>query len=140
MFDKKEFDEFVGEISYLNESTKSLIREIKDADDMSINLKDTLKSLETVSQSLNYEINSVISNNLDKQMKIIIDNHLKEFVNKSKHIKDISIAINQSIEILNENSRKIEQHSKYHILESILYITFFAAGAFLQESFKIINF
>jgi hypothetical protein len=140
MFDKREFDEFIGEISYLNESTKALIKEIKEADSMSINLKDTLKNLETVSKSLNYEINNAISSNLDKQMKIIIDNHLKEFVNKSKYIKDISISISQTIDILNRSSKKIEKHSKYHILESIFYMVFFVAGAFLQESFKILNF
>jgi len=140
MFDKKEFDEFIGEISYLNESTKALIKEIKEADSMSINLRDTLKSLETISKSLNYEISNAISNNLDKQMKTIIDNHLKEFVEKSKHIKNISISIDQSIDILNKNSKKIERHSKYHILESIFYITFFIAGAFLQEYFKLLNF
>jgi len=140
MFDKKEFDEFIGEISYLNESARTLIKEIKEADNMSVNLKDTLKSLETVSKSLNYEISNSISNNLDKQMKSMIDNHLKEFVEKSKYIKNISISIDQSIDILNNNSKKIERHSKYHILESILYVAFFVVGAFLQENFKILNF
>ena len=140
MFDKKEFDEFVGEVSYLNESTKALIKEIREADNMSVNLKDTLTSLETVSKSLNYEISNAISSNLDKQMKTIIDNHLIEFVDKSKYIKNISISIDQSIDILNKNSQKIERHSKYHILESIFYVAFFIAGAFLQESFKILNF
>jgi len=140
MFDKKEFDEFIGEVSYLNESTKSLIQEIKKADKMSINLKDTLGSLETVSKSLNFQINKALDESISSKIGEIIDKKMRVVADKSQSIKDTSISISQSVDFLNQAARKIEKQRKWHIMESLLYIIFFISGAFTEAMFNILKF
>ena len=140
MFNKSEFDEFIGEVSYLNESTKSLIKEIKEADSVSVNLKATLVNLEKVSNSLNFQITKVLNDNVGEMLKSVIDKSLKDIALKSNNLKDLSISISQSVEFLNQTSKKIEKRQKYHIVESLLYIVFFAVGLFAQKYFNIVNF
>jgi len=139
MIDKREFDEFAGEISYLNESTKDLIKQIKEADKMSVNLKYLLDKLETVSKSLNLHIVEALNDNIEIQLKAVVEENLKDFLSKSKKLNDLSIHISQSVDFINNASKKIEKRQKYHIIEVLFYLIFFGAGLFMQSIFHILH-
>ena len=139
MFDKNEFEEFVAEITYLNESTKSLIEQIKEADAKSIYLKEVLVQLKSISNSLNLHIEKVIDENLDKELKRIFDHKVKEIVESIEVLKNISISTSQSIEFVNSANKKLAKREKYKIIESLLYILFFISGMALQAYFHIIH-
>ena len=139
MFNKNEFEEFVAEITYLNESTKSLIEQIKEADAKSIYLKEVLVQLKSISNSLNLHIEKVIDENLDKELKRIFDHKVKEIVESIEVLKNISISTSQSIEFVNSANKKLAKREKYKIIESLLYILFFISGMVLQAYFHIIH-
>ena len=139
MFNKNEFEEFVAEITYLNESTKSLIEQIKEADAKSIYLKEVLEQLKSISNSLNLHIEKVIDENLDKELKRIFDHKVKEIVESIEVLKNISISTSQSIEFVNSANKKLAKREKYKIIESLLYIFFFISGMALQAYFHIIH-
>ena len=139
MFNKNEFEEFVAEITYLNESTKSLIEQIKEADAKSIYLKEVLGQLKSISNSLNLHIEKVIDENLDKELKRIFDHKVKEIVESIEVLKNISISTSQSIEFVNSANKKLAKREKYKIIESLLYILFFISGMALQAYFHIIH-
>ena len=139
MFNKNEFEEFVTEITYLNESTKSLIEQIKEADAKSIYLKEVLGQLKSISNSLNLHIEKVIDENLDKELKRIFDHKVKEIVESIEVLKNISISTSQSIEFVNSANKKLAKREKYKIIESLLYILFFISGMALQAYFHIIH-
>jgi len=139
MFNKNEFEEFVTEITYLNESTKSLIEQIKEADAKSIYLKEVLEQLKSISNSLNLHIEKVIDENLDKELKRIFDHKVKEIVESIEVLKNISISTSQSIEFVNSANKKLAKREKYKIIESLLYILFFISGMVLQAYFHIIH-
>lgn len=139
MFNKNEFEEFVAEITYLNESTKSLIEQIKEADAKSIYLKEVLVQLKSISNSLNLHIEKVIDENLDKELKRIFDHKVKEIVESIEVLKNISISTSQSIEFVNSANKKLTKREKYKIIESLLYILFFISGMALQAYFHIIH-
>ncbi len=139
MFNKNEFEEFVAEITYLNESTKSLIEQIKEADAKSIYLKEVLVQLKSISNSLNLHIEKVIDENLDKELKRIFDHKVKEIVESIEVLKNISISTSQSIEFVNSANKKLAKREKYKIIESLLYILFFISGMALQAYFHIIH-
>ena len=139
MFNKNEFEEFVAEITYLNESTKSLIEQIKEADAKSIYLKEVLEQLKSISNSLNLHIEKVIDENLDKELKRIFDHKVKEIVESIEVLKNISISTSQSIEFVNSANKKLAKREKYKIIESLLYILFFISGMALQAYFHIIH-
>jgi len=139
MFNKNEFEEFVAEMTYLNESTKSLIEQIKEADAKSIYLKEVLGQLKSISNSLNLHIEKVIDENLDKELKRIFDHKVKEIVESIEVLKNISISTSQSIEFVNSANKKLAKREKYKIIESLLYILFFISGMALQAYFHIIH-
>jgi len=139
MFNKNEFEEFITEITYLNESTKSLIEQIKEADAKSIYLKEVLEQLKSISNSLNLHIEKVIDENLDKEIKNILDHKIKEIVESIEILKNISISTSQSIEFVNSANKKLIKREKYKIIESLLYIFFFISGMALQAYFHIIH-
>ncbi len=139
MFNKNEFEEFVAEITYLNESTKSLIEQIKEADAKSIYLKEVLGQLKSISNSLNFHIEKVIDENLYKELKRIFDHKVKEIVESIEVLKNISISTSQSIEFVNSANKKLAKREKYKIIESLLYILFFISGMALQAYFHIIH-
>jgi len=139
MFNKNEFDEFVTEITYLNESTKSLIEQIKEVDAKSIYLKGVLEQLEVISNSLNLHIEKVIDENFDKEVKNIFNHKIKEIVESIEVLKNISISTSQSIEFVNSANKKLIKREKYQIIESLLLILFFISGMALQAYFHIIH-
>ena len=139
MFNKNEFEEFVAEITYLNESTKSLIEQIKEADAKSIYLKEVLEQLKSISNSLNFHIEKVIDENLYKELKRIFDHKVKEIVESIEVLKNISISTSQSMEFVNSANKKLAKREKYKIIESLLYILFFISGMVLQAYFHIIH-
>lgn len=139
MFNKNEFEEFVAEITYLNESTKSLIEQIKEADAKSIYLKEVLEQLKSISNSLNFHIEKVIDENLYKELKRIFDHKVKEIVESIEVLKNISISTSQSMEFVNSANKKLAKREKYKIIESLLYIFFFISGMALQAYFHIIH-